>query len=723
MAFVVTQEASAVLQHRQRASFKSPKKVPFLLRVASTGRLAADEAQSPGLSSIGDASTFTDDDDMFASFNSDLGQAAASLDWTLITIEGMLHDSVRPENLKCTEDVMGKFADIRHRLEAVVICLQEDTKGDATDEGTCSILKPSGADGAIQHREAAVERNTKQPAEAKRDAVPLERKNPENGSSETEHATDTADAAPSYVVSSMKQRLSLNYGSRDAKIAASTTSEGDHQEGTINRETSQISQIQEEGDGATESFEPVDYPPTGAISRMIWNLKHFLPPRVMPVGEKYIKEKFEALDADSSGELDRSEVEELLRQEGVPHDEALAILEKFDVDGDGVIQWAEFKGAIMGSEIWTRPLSNLEMVYLTFDDPSSSGLAKLVFSVVFWAILIAVLSMVLESLRVFRKQKLEVHGMPCSECLIGPDYEAALASGESRDALLHCRHCEPEPMDFFYIIESITVPIFTVEYCFRLFTFHAVKFMDLKVSKTEDADAIPLQQRLKKTLDFVIDPLNVLDLLAIIPFYLEFAFDSQGGGFGAARVFRLARIFRVFKLGKTNDGMKMFMRVMSQSYNALRIILFFLLLSMILFGCIIFEVEKGEWVSNGRAAGLDSCDHGCYVRRTTDQTGYEISPFTDIPISFWWVLVTQTTVGFGDMYPTSRLGHAVGVITMVMGILVLALPITVIGANFAGFYGLCPRVLLYCLSCLRLRKPSSVPHRGVRQSRKSRANL
>merc|ERR1711988_1646973 len=102
------------------------------------------------------------------------------------------------------------------------------------------------------------------------------------------------------------------------------------------------------------------------------------------------------------------------------------------------------------------------------------------------------------------------------------------------------------------------------------------------------------------TVNFIMDPLNVLDLLAVVPFYLtEFVNDQSGGGFGAARVFRLARIFRVFKLGKTNDGMKMFMVVMSRSYNALRIILFFLILSMVLFGCIIFEVEKGEWIADG----------------------------------------------------------------------------------------------------------------------------
>ena len=57
--------------------------------------------------------------------------------------------------------------------------------------------------------------------------------------------------------------------------------------------------------------------------------------------------------------------------------------------------------------------------------------------------------------------------------------------------------------------------------------------------------------------------------------------------------------------------------------------------------------------------------------------------FGTISRTFWWAMVTMTTVGYGDMSPVTPGGQFVATLTMITGLLVLALPITVVGANFA----------------------------------------
>ena len=60
----------------------------------------------------------------------------------------------------------------------------------------------------------------------------------------------------------------------------------------------------------------------------------------------------------------------------------------------------------------------------------------------------------------------------------------------------------------------------------------------------------------------------------------------------------------------------------------------------------------------------------------------EPSPFVSIPASLWWVLATVTTVGYGDLVPTSLAGKLVGAACMVSGVLVMALPISVVTNEF-----------------------------------------
>ena len=187
-------------------------------------------------------------------------------------------------------------------------------------------------------------------------------------------------------------------------------------------------------------------------------------------------------------------------------------------------------------------------------------------------------------------------------------------------------------------------------------------------------------------------------------------------GLAVLRVLRLARVLRLLTAFK--DGLSVLSDTFYESLQALRMLVFFVAIGMIVFSSIMFYVERGSYDEDTGlwmlASGYE-CDYECtsvrlpycptapyYVeteegelvlprrefvhnRHREDRNCERLwvrSPFQSIPESFWWCLVTMTTVGYGDIYPISALGKVFCMITAVAGLLVIALPISIVGSNF-----------------------------------------
>jgi len=184
----------------------------------------------------------------------------------------------------------------------------------------------------------------------------------------------------------------------------------------------------------------------------------------------------------------------------------------------------------------------------------------------------------------------------------------------------------------------------------------------------------------RKILYWITNAMVIVDFLAIIPYFITLILADSGTKVNLSflRVLRLLRVFRVLKLAKYSSGLRTFVQVLIRSRDALTVMIFFIALASVLFGSMVYFAENGTWTVD-----VDHPD-GAYMRVALDQSSYEVTPYQSIAGSFWWVIVTVTTVGYGDFYPTSPGGKTVGVLTMLSGVLTLALPITVIASNYAN---------------------------------------
>jgi voltage-gated potassium channel len=189
----------------------------------------------------------------------------------------------------------------------------------------------------------------------------------------------------------------------------------------------------------------------------------------------------------------------------------------------------------------------------------------------------------------------------------------------------------------FRAIENVSLIVFSVEYVLRIW---------VAVERPEARGVSPFRARLA----YAVTPAAIIDLLAISPFFAEIFFPGI-----SLRALILLRLLRLFKLGRYSTGFQSLYEAIRRERQAL------LASGLILFSVILV------------AATL------AYIAERTAQPEH----FGSIPQAVWWAIETVTTVGYGDVVPTTLAGRIVGGITMITGILMIALPVAIIGSSFA----------------------------------------
>jgi voltage-gated potassium channel len=190
--------------------------------------------------------------------------------------------------------------------------------------------------------------------------------------------------------------------------------------------------------------------------------------------------------------------------------------------------------------------------------------------------------------------------------------------------------------DLFQVIELVSIVVFTAEYGLRLWT--AVEHMPV-------ADRAPWAARWA----WVRTPSAVVDLLAILPFYLAL-FEAAD-----LRAVALFRLVRFFKLVRYSSGLTSLFEAIYGERHAL-------LATLLILSGLVLTMATLMYLAEREAQ--------------PDRLG-------SIPDAMWWAIVTLTTVGYGDVVPITPLGKMVAGLTAMMGFALLALPVGIIATSFS----------------------------------------
>lgn len=191
-----------------------------------------------------------------------------------------------------------------------------------------------------------------------------------------------------------------------------------------------------------------------------------------------------------------------------------------------------------------------------------------------------------------------------------------------------------------YAIEIITVVFFVVDYILRLFT---ARFLHNE------------KKELRAIRKYAFSFMGIVDLLSFLPYFLPIIFPQ---GTIAFRMIRIVRIFRLFRINAYNDSLTVITQVLNSKKQQLVSSVFIILIFMVASSLCMYSLE------------------------------HEAQPevFSNAFSGLWWATSTLLTIGYGDIYPVTFLGKALGIFISFLGVGMVAIPTGIISAGFVDQY-------------------------------------
>lgn len=187
-----------------------------------------------------------------------------------------------------------------------------------------------------------------------------------------------------------------------------------------------------------------------------------------------------------------------------------------------------------------------------------------------------------------------------------------------------------------------------------------------------------LSRNLPRLLSWITNFYNLIDLLTVLPYFVDILTEDIDNDSHAAplRVLRFLCLLRLLRLMSDTITLRLLRRAVQQGMSSLYGALFLIVIALFFFSAGIFIVERGDWDDTSQD----------WMRPNVRGDGTEPSPFRSVLHALYWTATTMTTLGYGDLVPTTPAGKLIAGLTVGAGLLVLAMPATLIGFNFTAAY-------------------------------------